>query len=284
MLFSPLSCSGFDARREAKALLVAELAGGRTVLRRQHVGYPFHVTRAFQLDRMRPDLATLYLQSASGGLYAADRLTLDVLVDVGAALNLTTQASTVVHDGRQHGSMMRHSVTVKDNAFCAVVSDPYVLFPGASLQLRTVATVSAGAVLIMADGFAAHDPRGHGGTFTQFSTDTRIMRPDGKRMVVDRGSVCGNDLAAACGALGGMTAAGSVLLIAPPGQLADIAEIEAAADACGCLAGASAAPNRAGLAMRLLAPDGGTLIRGIEAAFHVAARAALGVDLAPRRK
>jgi urease accessory protein len=36
--------------------------------------------------------------------------------------------------------------------------------------------------------------------------------------------------------------------------------------------------------MRLLAPDSGTLIRGIEAVFHIAAQAALGVDLAPRRK
>jgi urease accessory protein len=36
--------------------------------------------------------------------------------------------------------------------------------------------------------------------------------------------------------------------------------------------------------MRLLAPDGGSLMRGIEAVFHIASRAALGVDLAPRRK
>src|SRR3981081_3604063 len=95
MQFSPLSCSGLDAGREAKAVVVAELAGGRTVLRRQHVGYPFHVTRAFQLDRMRPDLATLYLQSASRGLYAADRLTLDLAVGAGSPLNPTTQTPTV---------------------------------------------------------------------------------------------------------------------------------------------------------------------------------------------
>jgi urease accessory protein len=81
-----------------------------------------------------------------------------------------------------------------------------------------------------------------------------------------------------------MAAAGSVLMIAPPDRLTDLAEIEAVADACGCLAGVTAAPNQAGLAMRLLAPDSGTLIRGIEAAFHIAARAALDVDLALRRK
>ena len=49
-------------------------------------------------------------------------------------------------------------------------------------------------------------------------------------------------------------------------------------------AGASAAPNDAGVAMRILAKDGGTLARGIEAAFHAASRAALGIDLVRRRK
>ena len=284
MQFLPQSFSGFEAGREAEVLLVAELAGGRTVLRRQHVGYPFHITRPFQLDRTRPDLATLYLQSASGGLYAGDRLALDLVVGTGAALHLTTQASTVVHDGRADGSEMRQSVTVKDNAFCAVISDPYVLFPGADLRIATTATVAAGATLILADGFAVHDPHRRGGTFAGFSTDTRIMGADGGLLVSDRGSVSGDELGATCGALGGMTAAGSVLMIAPPDRRADITDVEAAADSCGCLAGATAAPNGAGLAMRLLAPDGGTLIRGIEAAFHVAARAALGVDLAPRRK
>jgi urease accessory protein len=280
----PQFSSASEGGRGAEVMLVAELAGGRTVLRRQHVGYPFHITRAFQLDRARPDLATLYLQSASGGLYAADRLRFDLVVGAGAALNLTTQASTVVHDGRTLGSMMCHSVAVKDGAFCAIISDPYVLFPRASLHVVTTATVAADAILIMAEGFAAHDPHRHGGTFAQFSTETRIFSPNGEPLVSDLGSVCGGDLAAHCGVLGGMTAAGSVLMIAPPDRLADIAELEQAADACGCLSSPTAAPNGAGLAMRLLAPDGGSLTRGIEAVFHIASRAALGVDLVPRRK
>src|ERR1700678_2975564 len=180
MLSLPQSCSEPDAGREAEVVLVAELAGGRTILRRQHVGYPFHITRAFQLDRMRPDLATLYLQSTSGGLYAADRLTLDVTVGVGAALHLTTPASTVVHDGGEEGSQMRHSVTVRDRGFCRIFSDPYILFPGANLHIETIATVAADAILIIAEGFAVHDPHHRGGTFARFSAEPRIMRPDGQ--------------------------------------------------------------------------------------------------------
>jgi urease accessory protein len=284
MLFLPQSCSEAEGGREAEVLLVAELAGGRTILRRQYVGYPFHITRPFQLDRMRPDLATLYLQSTSGGLYAADRLALEVTVGVGAALHLTTQSSTVVHDGRAQGSLMRHSVEVRDRAFCAITSDPYILFPGANLHIATSATVAADAILILAEGFATHDPHRRGGTFARFSAETVVTRPDGREVVVDRGSLGGDDLSGNCDALGGMSAACSVLVVAPPDRLADIVEIEAAVDQCGCLAGVTAAPNHAGLAMRLLAPDGGALVRGIEAVFHIASRAALGVELVPRRK
>src|SRR6266568_3233645 len=73
------------SERRIEASLHFATGGGRTVLVHQHVPYPFHVTRAFHLDRARPDLATLYLQSASGGLYRGDRLMLDIDVAPGAA-------------------------------------------------------------------------------------------------------------------------------------------------------------------------------------------------------
>ena len=66
----PLSCSGFDTGREAEALLVAEHAGGRTILRRQYVGYPLHVTRAFYLDRPRSDLASGHAGSTSPSIWS----------------------------------------------------------------------------------------------------------------------------------------------------------------------------------------------------------------------
>lgn len=280
----PLSSSGFDTGREAEALLVAEYAGGRTILRRQHVGYPLHVTRAFYLDRPRSDLATLYLQSASGGLYAGDRLKLDLVVERNAALNLTTQASTVVHHGRGIASEQRQVIKVKNGAFCAVVTDPYVLFPGACLSIKSRVEVAADGVLIMAEGFAVHDPRQDGGRFERFSSETLVLRPDGTRLLSEAGDIGGDTIGIGFGALGGMAAVATVLVIAPPERCPDLARLEAAADASGCIAGATAAPNSAGVAMRLLAPDGGTLAGGIEASFHVAAEAALGFVLARRRK
>lgn len=278
----PLSCSAFDSGRTAEAHLAADFAGGRTMLRRQHVGYPFHVTRGFYLDSVRPDLLTLYLQSASGGLYAGDRLRLDVSVGANSAFHLTTQASTVVHHGREAGSSQQQRVSVDTGAFCAITSDPYVLFPGADLTLDTVATVADGAVLLLADGFAVHDPKQSGRSFAAFSGRLRVMRPDGRLLLFDRGGIGGDDFRN--GALGDMAAAATAVLIAPREKWPDVEMLRQAADRCGCLSGASAAPNEAGIVMRILAPDGGALTRGLEAAFHVAGHAALGFEPARRRK
>jgi urease accessory protein len=285
MRYQPLSCFASDASqkgRDVEAHLAVDLAGGRTTLRRQRVGYPLHVTRGFYFDAARPDLLTLYLQSASGGLYAGDRLKLDVSVGANAAFHLTTQAATVVHDGRDTGSRQRQLMTVEQGAFCAVASDPYVLFPGANLELETVATVADDAVLFLADGFAIHDPKETGRTFAQFSSRQRIVRPDGRLLLQDFGRLCGDELRN--GSVGAMAAVATILVVAPPDRLPAMAAMEEAADSLGCLAGASVAPNKAGQVMRVLAPDGGTLARALEAAFHVASSAALGADLARRRK
>jgi urease accessory protein len=282
MRSQPLSSSAFDSGREAEAHLAADLAGGRTILRRQHVGYPFHVTRGFYLDSLRPELLTLYLQSASGGLYAGDRLKLNVAVGANAAFHLTTQASTIVHARRETGALQRQSIIVGAGGFCAITNDPYVLFPNADLRLDTTAIVADDAVLLLADGFAMHDPQLAGRVFASFSNGLRILRPDGRVLMLDRGSIKGEQ--ARNGALGDMAAAASVVMIASPEELPTIESLGSAVDRCGCLSGTSPGPNNAGLVMRLLAPDGGTLARGLEAAFHIAGQAALGCGLARRRK
>jgi urease accessory protein len=282
MQFQGLSSSARDSGRNARAQLVAEFAGGRTVLRSQRVGYPLHITRGFYLDPSRPDVLTLYLQSASGGLYSGDRLALDVAVGEMAALHLTTQAYTVVHDGREAGAWQRQRVNVASAAFCAITTDPFVLFPGADLHLDTVATVAADAVLLVAEGFAIHDPEGSRRRFAQFSSRQRVLRPDGSVLLQDIGRLCGPDVGA--GPLGNMAAAATVLIIAPPQKVASLSDVQEAADQCGCLAGASVAPNSAGVVVRILADDGGALARGLDAVFHIAARAAIGSQLARRRK
>ena len=63
----------------------------------------------FYLDRECPEIATLYLQSASGGLYRGDDVALSIVAGPHAAAHVTTQASTLVH--RTHRSRRRANHT-----------------------------------------------------------------------------------------------------------------------------------------------------------------------------
>ncbi len=270
--------------REAQGLLEADYAGGRTVIRRQLMGYPVHITRGFYMDGAAPDLLTLYLQSASGGLYAGDRIHLNVAVRSGASLSLTSQSSTIVHHEREEGAVMHQMLDVGIGAFFSFVNDPYILFPGANLAVKTIASVADDAALLLVDGFTVHDPASEGKSFSRFETSLRVVRPDGKLLMIDHGGVSGKNMRPAGGAFGGRSAAATLTLIAPREQLPSISALEDAVACLGCLAAASSAPNDAGLVMRILGDDAGSLARGIEAAFHIAGAAAKGVELARRRK
>ncbi|MSO70249.1 MAG: urease accessory protein UreD, partial [Alphaproteobacteria bacterium] len=69
----------------------------RTHMARNYAAYPYHVTRPLYFDAGWPELPTLLLQSASGGLFQGDRLSLEVSVGAGAAVQITTQSATKVH-------------------------------------------------------------------------------------------------------------------------------------------------------------------------------------------
>lgn len=284
MQLSPQSYLVQSPGREARAWVAVDVAGGRTVIRRQHVSYPLHVTRGFYLDGGRPDLLTLYLQSASGGLYAGDRLQFDISVSEGAALCVTTQASTVVHNGRGVGSLQRQIIDVGAGGLCALVCDPYVLFPGAQLAVKTIASVADDGVLIFIDGMTCHDPAQRGRPFASYGSSLQVFRPDGRLLLSDVGELPGTSVAEAGGPLGGYVATATVTIIGPSLRLPDPRALEQAVSDAGCLAGASPAPNEAGVVMRILAHNGGELMRGLEVAFLIAGSAAAGTALVRRRK
>lgn len=79
-----------QGHRVIEAALRFEYGGGRTFLQHQRVPYPFHITRPHALDAKRPDIATLILQSASGGLYDGDQLTLNIVAGEGTLAHVTS--------------------------------------------------------------------------------------------------------------------------------------------------------------------------------------------------
>lgn len=263
------------------ARLRFEVGGGRSMVARQHVPYPFHVTRPFYFDDGRPDIATLYLQSSSGGLYSGEDLTLGLEVGAGAAVHVTTQASTVVHDGRGRPTRSLVDIEIGDGGFLAYTPDPMILLPGAGLESEVAVTLAPGARGLVADGVLAHDPRGGVAMFDRLVTACRIRDGYGRLLLQDRQVVEGSLSPAA---LGGYRCLGNAVIFGPDSLALDAAGLEGALDSVGCLAGVSALPGELGLGIRLLAADGDSFRRGLDLIFAAAFGALIGQAPGRRRK
>ena len=258
--------------------------GGRTFLKEQRTPYPFHTTRPHYLDGDRPDLATLYLQSASGGLYRGDRLDLSIEAGPGALAHVTTQAATVVHASAEAGIELRTRIEVGTGAMLALTSDPYILFPRADLSTETRIVMAPGSSAILAEGFAVHDPAGRDAPFHALATSCLIEDSGGTRLAEDRGLIEGNEFVSTASPLHGYRAFGSVMVLGQQALSLDPTGAEAMLDGACVLGGVTRLPNAAGWAIRLLATDGGALARGLDAAFALCFEALLGTKPARRRK
>jgi urease accessory protein len=263
--------------------------GGRTVLTYQRIPYPFHATRPFYLDPGRADLATLYLQSAAGGLYRGDRVALSIAAEPASAAHVTTQAATIVHRTHRLAVEQNTRLEVDDTAFLAFTPDPLVLFPGAEITCVTEITLNDGGSVILTDGLSHHEPEGvareeTGRMFARYSNAVVVRDAGGRILVNDRGAITGEALLAPSSPLGPYRAAGNVFVLGRGVDRCDVALLETRLAACGCVGGFSRLPNDAGIGGRVLAANGGALARGLEAAFTVAFEALIGVPPARRRK
>ena len=272
-----------------EASLHFSYGGGRTVLARQRVPYPFHATRTFYLDQARPDLATLYLQSAAGGLYRGDRVALAITTDTHSAAHVTTQAATIVHRTHRFPTEQSTRLEVGDHAFLALTPDPLVLFPGAEISCATEITLAARGCAILTDGISHHDPEGlgpagSGSSFERYSNAVVVRDAAGRVLLNDRGSITGEAMFAQSSPLGPYRAVGTIFVLGHGAERCDAEHFEKRLAATGCIAGFSKLPNNAGIGSRVLAANGGALARGLEAAFAIAFEALIGMPPARRRK
>lgn len=260
-------------------------SGGRTRLCEQTVRYPFHITRPFYFDAVSaPGLATLYLQSASGGLYRGERLPVRVVADEGAEVCLTTQSSTVVHHARGVPTVSATTIEAADGAVVFHLPDPLILLPGADLRSAVRVRRHAGATVIASEAFLCHDPAADGRTFAAFANELRFETPHGEAEAIDRQVLTGADLATAS-RLGESVAAGGFLIAGPPAAEADPVAFRGRIGAVeGARIGVSRLPFETGLSVRIAADGGVALTRALDAVFGAAFQLIYGAEPVRRRK
>jgi urease accessory protein len=229
-------------------------------------------------------MATLYLQSSSGGLYGDDLLRLDVIAGAGTAAHLTTQASTVVHHARGGSSSLVVTLELKTGALLEYMPDPTILFAGAALASRIEVQMAQDAVLMLSDCALVHDPDGAGLPFDRFCADIAISGPDGLPLLIERLDVAGRDWIRRTRAL----PAHGLFLVAGVDQataLADqIAAVLNGVDTDEVYAASAALPEREIVLVRFLCANGALLTRTQHTIWHAARTALTGLPPQPRRK
>ncbi|HEX2526288.1 MAG TPA: urease accessory protein UreD [Geminicoccus sp.] len=238
---------------------------GTTVLARRRVRHPFSVQAAMRDVRGRPNCARVFVQSASGGIFADETIGQRVVVQDGAELRVEMPAATVVHAMRD-GSSSRQRIELRAGAggLLEYLPRPLILFPSSRLAQIVEVEAADDARLLIGDGFMMHDPQSGGGAFDRFDSRLVVRRPDGALVLDDRSFATGLAMRAQAPGLSGRHGAlGSLLMIAPQTEAsapAHVRELHALLEGmAGLHAGATALRTQAGLLVRILAVDGGTL-------------------------
>lgn len=282
----PAAVEHADARGRLE-MTFARDPSGRTYIRRQFVGYPYHVCRPLSFGGDPAGMATIYLQSCAGGIFRDDRLREHIVAEEGAVAHVTTQASTIVH-GMDRGSA-RQAVLIEAaaGAFVEVLPDPFILFPqsrfASDLRIRAHET----ATVVVADSFICHDPAGAGAMFERFQGALRVEDLQGNLLALDRFHTTGATIAERrAGITGAFVVQGGLFVIQRQGAAPAVVDAlrAAAAGIAQTYAGASELPNGCGAWLRVMAADGIGLRTAMTSAWQAVRATVTGQIPMPRRK
>lgn len=268
-------------------MLFACAPSGETYLRRQYAAYPFHFCRPFYLPDDPTGMATLYMQSCSGGIFQDDDLRIDVLAEEGACAHVTSQASTIVHSMERGEAVQTASLDVRAGAFLEYLPDPLILFPRSRLSAKLHIRLHETATVIACDSFLLHDPAGGSAVFDRLVNETVVETSTGSVLALDRFEIGGDRIVGGLpGVTGKFRAHGTMLVLNRERPAAALVEAvrQGLEGTFGIYAGVSALPGEAGAWIRFLAEDGIALRAGFQRGWSAARRILTGQAPRARRK
>lgn len=251
-------------------IALAPRAGSTRVIR-QYQRAPLHIYRPVYLDPGRPDLAFVFLQQQGDGLVQGDRYRIDVDCAAGAAVHLTTQASTKVFAARDNFATQLVNLRVGAGAVLEYLPDPVVPFRRSRLFQRTCLTLADDATVIMGEvllpGRVAHD-EAH--VYDLYWAETQAQREDGTLLFADtlrlRPGHTGDPTSP--GVLGGYDIVATLYMTGPrvpPPELVALLR-DTLAEIPEVLAGATELPSGRGAVVRML----GHTSKAVQTAMHTA--------------
>jgi urease accessory protein len=228
--------------------------GARTFVTGVERSPPYHLQRLLYLDACRPDLAQAVVLNSTAGLFAGDRLELDIEVQSLAAVEIATPASTRIFGMDDGYAETRTSISVESGGYLEYVPRSIILCRDAELRVSTSVYVRRGGMAaigeVVAFGRAAAGER-----HCYRRLDLRAeLHYDGHLTLAEALYVAPEDDPDAAGALGDAAAHGALHLLGVDSDIEQlIAHVRGIIDEqCHVVGGVSTLPFGGGVAVRLL--------------------------------
>jgi urease accessory protein len=270
--------------KEGRLELAFARCDGETHLVRDFARAPFHLSGTLDHDP-RPDAATVFVQSPTGGVAQGDRRHVSVSVGPDAVAHVSTQSSTKVFSMETNYAAADLSLSVAAGGHLDYVPEPTILHPDArfcqSLELAVAPDASAVLADIVVPGRLA---RGEAFQFERYYARTEI-ESEGDLLAADATHLRPDAATPAVpGVLGENRVYGTLFAVAPGEDAATLSDAvhEAVADRP-AEAGASALPNGAGAMLRALGETTEPVRETLRAGWS-AARERLADAPAPERR
>ncbi len=131
------------------------------------------------VPRPRGPSAWAYAATLGGGLVGGDRVELDVRAGPGAALMLSTQASTKVYRSEGRPASQELCARAEAGALLALLPDPVCCFAGADYRQRQRVDLAPDASLVIVDGLVSgRAARGERWSFASYRSVTEVRVGD----------------------------------------------------------------------------------------------------------
>jgi len=244
------------AEPHALDLTVERGADGRSRLIRKRVAFPWSLGRAFA-PISSDDPLLILPQAAGAGLVAGDDVHQAVTLDADTAARLESAGATVVHGGSGSLARSHWTFSLSPSSALVVAAEPYVLAPDADLHLTTQIDIAPDAVFIGFEGMCHAVPPDGTASRGSWRTDTRVFRPDGEILLIDRQRAEAGDPARLSALPFAPAAFGTIFVLAPPDRLTELETGPIALPEV--YAAATPLRKNAGIGIRIAAPTGGRL-------------------------
>ncbi|WP_433944164.1 urease accessory protein UreD [Paenibacillus sp. SN-8-1] len=183
----------------------------QTVMRESYASGAFKISPPTHIDESGQKL--LYLMNPGGGYVDGDQYAMDVTLDAGAELILTTQSATKVYRTPTGSVCSDTKVKLAGGALLEMLPDPIIAYEDARYFQKTVFHLEEGAHLIAADSWTpGWSPSGDHFRYRRIDSLTELYM-GGRLQMVDRFCLEPADEQFGFGEMEGYTHYGSLLVV-----------------------------------------------------------------------